>query len=122
VNAPGERVHGRKSIAESHQAIFDTFFKETKLGRSYPYSLRRIAPEVVLVEAAGAVLFPGENENNVAPNGLMTLVLARQDNAWRIVSFQNTPTGRWRTFKLLRRYLLSRFSVFRAKRHVGQAA
>jgi uncharacterized protein (TIGR02246 family) len=115
VTAPGERLHGRKSIADSHQEIFDTFFKGTKLGRSYASSFRRITSDVVLVESAGSVLFPGETEHRVAPNGLMTLVVARQDNAWRIVSFQNTPTGQWRNAKFLWRYLLSRFSVFRAE-------
>src|SRR5580698_7171185 len=94
VTAPGERMRGRKSIADSHQEIFNTFFKETKLGQGYPSSLRQITPDVVLVESAGSVLFPGESESKVAPNGLMTLVVARQDNAWRIVSFQNTPTGK----------------------------
>jgi uncharacterized protein (TIGR02246 family) len=110
VNAPGERVYGKKAIAESHQKIFDTFFKGTKLGRSYPSRIRQVTPEVVLVESAGSVLFPGEAEEKIEPNGLLTLVVARQDDAWRIVSFQNTPTGRWRTVKFIGRYFLSRLS------------
>src|ERR1700689_2532594 len=67
VSAPGERVYGRKSIAQSHQRVFDTIFKNSRLGREYPLSFRRIAPDVVLVEATGSVLFPGEMERNVAP-------------------------------------------------------
>src|ERR1700722_17195014 len=78
VTAPGERMHGRKSIAGSHQKIFDTFFKKTKLGRNYPSVLRQITSDVFLVESAGSVLFPGETEHKVAPNGLLTLVVARQ--------------------------------------------
>ena len=31
VTAPGERLHGRKQIAESHQKVFDTFFKGRSL-------------------------------------------------------------------------------------------
>jgi uncharacterized protein (TIGR02246 family) len=120
VTAPGERLHGRKSISESHQKIFDYFFKDTKLGRDYPISLRRITPDVILVEASGSVLFPGETEQKISPNGLMTLVVARQDDGWRIVSFQNTPTGRWRNLKFMWRYLLSRLSVFRAERSKGR--
>jgi uncharacterized protein (TIGR02246 family) len=122
VTAPGERLYGRKSIAESHQRIFNTFFKETKLGRDHPNSLRKVTPEVVLVESAGSVLFPGESEHKVSPNGLITLVLARQDNAWRIVSFQNTPTGRFRSLKFMWRYLFSRLSVFRVEWSKGIAA
>jgi uncharacterized protein (TIGR02246 family) len=111
VTAPGERLYGRKAIAESHQRIFDTFFKKTRLGRDYPVQMREIRPDVVLVEAAGSVLFPGETEESVAPNGLVTLVVARGDVGWRIVSFQNTPTGRFRNLRFLWRYVLSRLSA-----------
>ena len=115
VNALGERVHGRKSIAETHQKIFDTFFKGTKLGRNYPSNIRRITSDVVLVESSGSVLFPGENENNVAPNGLLTLVVARQGDGWRIVSFHNTPTGRFRKVRFIGRFVLSRLSIFHSR-------
>ena len=111
VSAVGERLYGRKAIAESHQQIFDTFFKKTRLGRGYPARMREIRPDVLLVEAAGSVLFPGETEQRVAPNGLMTLVVAREDADWRIVSFQNTPTGRFRTPRFLWRYMRSRLSA-----------
>jgi uncharacterized protein (TIGR02246 family) len=112
VTAPGERLQGRKSIAQSHQKIFDTLFKDTKLGRNYPNTLRPITSDVVLVESAGSVLFPGETESKISPNGLMTLVVTRQADAWRIISFQNTPTGRLRNVRFMWRYLLSRLSVF----------
>lgn len=108
VNAPGERMHGRTAIAESHQKIFDTFFRRTRLGSGYPHQLRPLTPEIVLVESCGAVLFPGEIEQKVPPNGLITLVVVNRDGVWRIVSFQNTPTGSWRTLKFFSRYLVSR--------------
>ncbi len=116
VNAPGERLHGREAIAESHQEIFTTFFKDTRLGRAYPTYFRWLSPEVVLVESAGSVLFPGEDEGNVPPNGLMTLVLAKQGLAWQIVSFQNTPTGKWRKLKFMWRFVFSRVWGRRASR------
>ena len=117
VNAPGERVYGKKAIAESHQKIFDTFFKGSRLGRRYPSRFRPITPDVILVESAGSVLFPGEIEQNIPPNGLITLVVARQDDEWRIVSFQNTPTGRLRKVKFIGRYFLSRIFGSRAAAH-----
>jgi uncharacterized protein (TIGR02246 family) len=120
VSAPGERVHGRRSIAESHQAIFDTIFKATRLGRNYPSHMRQLTADVVLVEAAGSVLFPGESEGSVPPNGLMTLVVARQGDVWRIESFQNTPTGRFRKLDFMWRYFRSRFLPFRAERSRGR--
>lgn len=110
VSAPGERVHGRQLIGKSHQSIFDTIFKATKLGRNYPCHIRQLTPDAVLVEAAGAVLFPGEREENVAPNGLMTLVVMRGSDGWKIESFQNTPTGRFRKLNFIWRYFRSRFS------------
>jgi uncharacterized protein (TIGR02246 family) len=119
VTAPGERMHGRKAISESHQRIFDTFFKGTKLGRNYPVRMDEIRPDVVLVEASGSVLFPGEDEQRVAPNGLMTLVVTKNDADWRIVSFQNTPTGRFRSFRFISRYLRSRVLPFRESRSRG---
>jgi uncharacterized protein (TIGR02246 family) len=111
VTAPGERLLGREPIADSHQRIFDTIFQGTKLGRGYPVTYRSITPEVVLVEGSGAVLFPGEREQDVPPNGLMTMVVAKQRDGWRIVSFQNTPTGSWRMVKFFWRYVVSRFSA-----------
>ena len=113
VTAPGERLHGRKAIAQSHQHVFDTFFKGTRLGRDYPLRFRALDPEVVLVEASGSVLFPGERETGVPPNGLMTLVIKKEAGGWCIVSFQNTPRGRLRTIRFLWRYLVSRLSAFR---------
>lgn len=113
VSAPGERVHGRQAIAESHQSIFDTIFRATKLGRNYPSRMRRLTADVVLVEATGSVLFPGEREEEVAPNGLMSLVVARHGDAWRIESFQNTPTGRFRKLNFIGRYFRSRLPLFR---------
>src|ERR1700683_3073991 len=54
VTALGTRMHGKKSIAESHREILKTFFKGTKLG-GYPNSFRRISPDVILVESAGSI-------------------------------------------------------------------
>ncbi len=107
VTAPGERLHGAKAIAESHRRIFSTFFRETRLGRGYPREVRPLTPDVVLVEASGSVLFPGEKEEDVPPNGLMTLVVRRDGENWRIVSFQNTPAGRMRSLRFMWRYGVS---------------
>jgi uncharacterized protein (TIGR02246 family) len=123
VTAPGERLHGPTAIGESHQRIFNTFFRETRLGRNYPIEVRALTPDVVLVEASGSVLFRGEKEKDVPPNGLMTLVVRKEGDNWRIVSFQNTPTGRMRNLRFMWRYLLSRFVIFaasgrKARRHM----
>jgi uncharacterized protein (TIGR02246 family) len=107
VNAPGTRLVGRRAIADAHQKIFDSFFKDTRLG-GYPAELQPVTPDVVLVHAGGAVLFAGEREQDVAPNGLVTMVAARDHGPWQFVSFSNTPTGRARAASFLRRYVMAR--------------
>lgn len=115
VTAPGERLVGRRAIAESHRRVFASVLRNTHLGRNYPVQLQPITSDVVLIHAAGAVLFPREPEADVAPNGLMTIVAARRGGGWQFVSFNNTPTGRWRNIRFLWRYLASRTGAFRAE-------
>jgi uncharacterized protein (TIGR02246 family) len=118
---PGTRSVGRQAIADSHRKIFDTFFKGTRLGSTYPVELQPVAPDVVLVHASGSVLFPGESERRVPPNGLMTMVAAREGTSWRFVFFADTPTGRARNLRFLWRYLVSRLSLFRAEARKAKA-
>jgi len=115
VTATGVRTVGRQPIASAHQQIFDSFFAGTRLGRSYPIELQPIAPGVVLVHGAGAVLFNGEREQHVAPNGLLTMVLVARDQGWRVASFANTPTGKARNVRFVLRYLRSRVAALRAE-------
>src|SRR4051812_28292604 len=82
VNAPGTRSVGRQAIADSHQQIFSSVFKSTRLGGPYPAELQPVAPNVVLVHAGGAVLFAGENEQDVPPNGLITMVAVGAPGPW----------------------------------------
>jgi uncharacterized protein (TIGR02246 family) len=121
VNAPGTRSVGRQAIADSHQKIFDSVFKGTCLGSTYPAELQPVAPNVVLVHSSGAVLFPGESEQRVPPNGLITMVAVGEGGSWRFVSFSNTPTGRARNVRFLWRYLVSRLSMFRAEARKARA-
>jgi uncharacterized protein (TIGR02246 family) len=124
VSAPGERVVGADAIRAAHQQVFGTFFRDTRLGEHYPRELQPIAPGVVLVHGAGAVLFAGEDESKVPANGLMTMVLVKRDEDWKIASFSNTPTGRARNVTFLARYLKSRLRAFtgewsKARRHMA---
>jgi uncharacterized protein (TIGR02246 family) len=121
VEAPGIRRAGRQAITDSHQKIFGTFFAHTRLGESYPMELQPVTPDVVLVHASGSVLFPGESEQRVPPNGLMSMVAAREGGTWRFVLFHNTPTGRARTLRFLWRYLISRLSQAQAETRKAKA-
>jgi len=121
VNAPGTRTVGREQIAASHQQIFDSFFAGTRLGSSYPVELQPVAPNVVLIHTSGAVLFPGEDEQAVASNGLLTIVAVATDDGWRIASFANTPTGKARNARFLVRYLRSRARAFTTESRKARA-
>ena len=109
VEAPGNWVIGRKIIAERHQKIFDTFFKNTRIDGKYETTLQPITPDVVLAHGKGTVLFAGESEKNAAPNGIMTMCIVKRNGVWQIDSFQNTPTGKWRSIKFMWRFFKSRF-------------
>jgi uncharacterized protein (TIGR02246 family) len=123
VNAPGQRVIGAAAIAATHQHVFETFFKNTHLGSQYDNEIQPIAPGVVLIHSSGSVLFPGETESKVAPNGLMTMLVVKRDGAWKIASFTNTQTDKARNAKFLWRYAKSRTHPFtaewsKARRHM----
>jgi uncharacterized protein (TIGR02246 family) len=113
VEAPGRRVHGRAAIAQSHQQIFDSFLKNTRVAGPAPPVIRQLAADVVLVESRGTVLFAGEDEARVPPNGLITMVIKRGAEGWCVVSFQNTPTGRLRNLRFIARYFASRLRRWR---------
>jgi uncharacterized protein (TIGR02246 family) len=115
VSATGTRSVGAEQIGTSHQQIFDSFFAGTRLGSSYPVELQPVAPGVVLIHASGTVLFPGEHEQAIAANGLLTMLAVATDDGWRIASFANTPTGRARSARFVLRYLRSRLRVFQAE-------
>lgn len=118
--APGQRTVGRQEIAESHQRIFDSVFKGTRLGRGYALRLQPVTPDVVIVHGSGAVLFAGEKEETVAANALLTMVAARQGPSWQFVSFSNTPTGRGRNARFVWRFLVSRLAMFRIEAAKGR--
>jgi uncharacterized protein (TIGR02246 family) len=109
IEAPGNWVTGRKTIAERHQQIFDTFFKNTRIDGKYKTILRPVTQDVVLVHGQGTVLFPGESDKDASPNGIMTMCIVKRNGQWQIASFQNTPTGKWRKLKFIVRYFRSKF-------------
>ncbi len=109
IEAPGNWVTGRKTIAERHQQIFDTFFKNTRIDGKYKTILRPLTPDVVLVHGQGTVLFRGESEKDASPNGIMTICIVKRNGQWQIASFQNTQTGKLRKIKFMLRFFKSKF-------------
>jgi uncharacterized protein (TIGR02246 family) len=96
VTASGLRIVGRQAIAESHQRVFDSALRGTRLGVDDPVELQPVAPNVVLVHASGTVRFPSGNEQLLRTTGMLTMVAVKDSDAWQFVSFSNTPVERAR--------------------------
>ena len=84
----GDYHRTREAIAHGHQAIFDTIYK----GSTVRYELvdaRMLTDDVVVAHARSSLQAPtgplmGHH------NSMMTLVLAREGETWRIAAFHNT--------------------------------
>ena len=83
----GSRTKGRAAIAESHQRLFDTWLKGTRLVGQIE-GLRFLGPDAALVHATGATLMPGK-ERPVRPS-IQTLVAVKRDGRWLFTAFHNT--------------------------------
>ena len=87
VGFDGSHTVGRDAIAVSHQRLFDTWLKGTRLVGQVD-SVRLLAPDVALVRATGATVMPGK-DRPVRPS-IQTLVAVKRDDDWRFAAFHNT--------------------------------
>ena len=83
----GSITKGRRAIAETHQRLFDTWLKGTRLVGQID-SLRFLDADAAVIVANGGTLMRGK-VRPVRPSA-QTLVAAKRDGEWRFVSFQNT--------------------------------
>jgi len=89
----GSRTVGRQAIAESHQRLFDTWLKGTRLtGRIE--AVRFLCPDVALVHATGGTIFAGESAPRPSRDSIQTLVAVKRDGEWRFTAFHNSRTLR----------------------------
>lgn len=85
----GSHTHGREAIATSHQQLFDTFLKGTRLVGEI-VGIRFLAPDVALLHTTGGTVGRGKARTAPEKDSIQTLVAARQGEAWRFVAFHNT--------------------------------
>ncbi len=83
----GSHIKGRRAIAESHQRLFDTWLKGTRLDGKIE-SVRFLVPDVALVVATGGILMPGRGEVHRGRRSIQTLLGVKRDG-WRFASFHN---------------------------------
>ena len=89
----GMHIKGRQQNASSHQRIFDTFFKGTRLWLQVK-SVRFLKPDVALMHTASKVLKPGESDASPEPEFIQTWTVSKHGNEWLIDAFHNTPIQR----------------------------
>ena len=85
----GLRLKGREKIAFGHQMIFDNFYADTTFEMTVR-NIRFLGDDVAIALLAGSVVRNGESVPE-EPDAVPMAVLKRQENAWKIVAFQNTP-------------------------------
>lgn len=84
----GSYIKGREAIAEGHQRIFDTFYKESTLSLSVK-QVRMLRPDVAVVHVTGTNKVPRGAETH-ATEAIITLLMTKESGVWKIAAFQNT--------------------------------
>jgi uncharacterized protein (TIGR02246 family) len=83
----GMYLKGREVIESSHQRIFDTIYKDTKLTLNVK-QIRFLRPEIALVHVSGQRVSSTDPAHNEA--AMMTIVMTKEKGSWSISAFQNT--------------------------------
>ena len=81
-------MKGRAAIEKAHQQIFDTIFKNTTVSLSVK-QIRFLRPDVAVVHFTGHRDAP-KNEQQLVSDAIVTLIMTREKEVWRIAAFQNT--------------------------------
>jgi uncharacterized protein (TIGR02246 family) len=84
----GSHTRGRQEIAASHQRLFDSWLKGTRLVGQIEH-LRFLAPDVALIHATGGTIFPRQRDQRGRRPSIQTLVAVKREGAWRFIAFHN---------------------------------
>ena len=87
----GMYIKGQEVIAQAHQRIFDTIYKESTVSLSVK-QVRMLRPDVAVVHVTGANKFTRDGETRTT-EAIITLVMTKESGAWRIAAFQNTQVA-----------------------------
>ena len=85
----GERQRGRKAVAASHQTLFDTHLRGSKLVFE-SLDLRSIGQDTLIVHSVGNSLLRGQTRPPKSRRSLQTLVAVRTTEGWRFRAFHDT--------------------------------
>jgi uncharacterized protein (TIGR02246 family) len=87
----GTVVRGRAAIEDSHRALFAGPLRGFRMDPpAEPVPVRYLGPDVAHVLVAGGTRRPGQDELPPDRASVVSFVLVRKDDRWRIAAFQNT--------------------------------
>lgn len=94
----GTTYRGGGDIGRSHQVLFDTFLKGTKVFTEEPADIRFYGADMAVVTSRGDVgkKKPGRTSK------VQTYTVVRRDGAWKVAAFQNTKRNslmEWISFR-----------------------
>lgn len=83
----GRYINGRQTIAQGHQQIFDTIYRNTSNVASVQH-IRLLGDDVAVVHVEWQLTF---RQDLAVHKSLSTMVMAKANGTWSITAFQNTP-------------------------------
>jgi uncharacterized protein (TIGR02246 family) len=86
----GMHTHGRQEIALSHQQLFDTVLRGSRLD-VHMTNLRFLHPDIAIAQIVGGILDSvGQSEVSAERRSIQTAVFRKSDGVWRIAASQVT--------------------------------
>jgi uncharacterized protein (TIGR02246 family) len=89
VTFEGGHLQGRRANAESHQQLFSTFLKGSKL-KGQIKDIRFLSPDVAVLHATGNVQLRWQARPAPGRESIQTYVAVKRDGAWRFTAFHNS--------------------------------
>jgi uncharacterized protein (TIGR02246 family) len=83
----GRYINGRQTIAQGHQQIFDTIYRDTHNVATVQH-IRLLGDDVAVVHVEWQLTF---RQDSAVHKSINTMVMAKANGAWSITAFQNTP-------------------------------
>jgi uncharacterized protein (TIGR02246 family) len=89
VGFDGSQMSGRTEIETTMSQIFADHQTAAYVGKVR--DVRFLSPEIAVLRAVSGMVPPGKADINPAVNTIQTLIAIKEDGAWRIALYQNTP-------------------------------
>lgn len=85
----GLHIKGRAAVAQGHQQIFDTIYKDSNVTLVVE-QIRFLRLDVAVVHVQ-TTLKVKQADSTVEASGRITMVMTKANDKWEIDAFQNTP-------------------------------